>query len=88
MDPFHSLCNSPYQCTPLHLAAYRGFLDTVRILIDKGADTTIKNEDGVSERVHTADYKIIIYIILLLIRVCSQSPDYVFGIHCYTYISR
>ena len=86
MDPFPSLRNSPYQCTPLHLAAYRGLLDTVRLLVDKGADTTIKNEDGVSERVHTADYKIIRYIIVLLIRVCSQSPDQVFGIHCCTTI--
>ena len=35
--------------TPLHLAAWGGHVDTVRYLIDKGADTNIKEILGVSE---------------------------------------
>ena len=41
--------NSPYQLTPLHMAAHAGHVDTVRCLVDKGADTNIKNRRGVSE---------------------------------------
>ena len=36
--------NSPHQYTPLHLAAEGGHVDTVRYLVDKGADLNIKND--------------------------------------------
>ena len=39
---------SPHQETPLHKAAYHGQEDTVRCLVDKGADVNIKNGKGVS----------------------------------------
>ena len=57
--------NSPHQETPLHWAAYEGHVETVRCLVDKGADTNIKNIFEVSEWEFTADCK--------LIRVCFQS---------------
>ena len=41
--------NSPHQETPLHWAAYGGHVETVRCLVDKGADTNIKNIFEVSE---------------------------------------
>lgn len=37
------------QQTPLHVAARNGKADTVRYLVDKGADINIKDDDGVSE---------------------------------------
>ena len=47
----YSTCfiDSSHQMTPLHLAAGRGHVDTVRCLIDKGADTNIKDTFGVSK---------------------------------------
>ena len=38
-----------YQDTPLYMAADRGHVDTLRCLIDKGADTSIGDRNGVSE---------------------------------------
>ena len=38
----------PHQKTPLHIAAGRGHVDNVRCLVDKGADTNIKDKNGVS----------------------------------------
>ena len=35
--------------TPLHLAARGGYVDTVRYLVDKGADTNIADRWGVSK---------------------------------------
>ena len=46
---------SPHQLTPLHQAAVQGHTDTVRCLIDKGADMNIKEKDGVCELDHTTD---------------------------------
>ena len=40
---------SPHQMTSLHFAALGGHVDTVRYLVDKGADTNIKDGHGVSE---------------------------------------
>ena len=37
------------QMTPLHLAACGGHVDTVRCLVEQGADTNIKDIFGVSE---------------------------------------
>ncbi|KAL9647414.1 hypothetical protein ABK040_006777 [Willaertia magna] len=34
--------------TPLHWAAYNGHLDVVKFLLSKGADKTIKNNDGLT----------------------------------------
>ena len=41
--------NSSHQMTPLHLAAHGGNVDTVKYLVDKGADTNIKDRWGVSK---------------------------------------
>ena len=35
--------NFPNQQSPLHLAALGGYVDTVRCLADRGADTNIKD---------------------------------------------
>ena len=37
---------SIYNWTPLIGASYRGHTDTVRVLVDKGADPTVKDNDG------------------------------------------
>ena len=58
--------NSSHQRTPLHWAADRGDVDTVRYLFDKGAEINIKDSVGVSEWEYTADFKL-----ALLISVCS-----------------
>ena len=41
--------NSSYQRTPLHWAADGDHVDTVRCLVDKGADINVKERDGASE---------------------------------------
>ena len=38
-----------HQITPLHLAAGKGHVDTVRCLVDKGADTQLKDGNDVSD---------------------------------------
>ncbi|KAF8610656.1 ankyrin [Ceratobasidium sp. AG-I] len=35
-----------FEYTPLHLAADRGHLDVIRLLLSRGADTTLKDQDG------------------------------------------
>ena len=40
---------SPHQMTPLHWAADGGRVDTVKYLIEKGAEVNSKDDDGVSE---------------------------------------
>ena len=66
------------QETPLHWAAERGHLDTVRCLVDKGAETeSMEVTIGVSEWEYIAECKLV-----LLVRVCSQSPDQQSGRHC------
>ena len=42
------LCLSLYQMTPLHLAAKRAHVKIVKYLVSKGADTDIKDKEGVS----------------------------------------
>ena len=56
--------NSPHQGTPLHWAADRGNVDTVRCLFDKGAEINIKADHnvGVSEWEYTADFKLALLI--------------------------
>ena len=49
LDLWRSIFISLHQRTPLHVAAYRGNVETVAFLVDKGADMSIKNENGVSE---------------------------------------
>ena len=41
---------SVHQGNPLHIAARRGNLDTVRQLIDKGTDFNVGDDDGVSQK--------------------------------------
>ena len=41
--------NSPHQHTPLFAAALNNHVDTVRCLVDKGADINVKDENEVSE---------------------------------------
>ena len=55
-----------HQKTPLHVAAGRGHVENVRCLVEKGADISIHDKNGVSESEYTADCKIV-----LLIRVFS-----------------
>ena len=57
--------------TPLHLAAKAGHVNTVRCLVEQGADINIRGHNcGVSEWEYTADCKLI-----LQIRICSHSPN-------------
>ena len=37
----------PHQFTPLHWAALNGHVEIVQVLINKGTDTNIKDDDGV-----------------------------------------
>ena len=46
--------------TPLHFAAGGGHVDTVRYLVDKGADIEHKDGNDVSEWEYTADYKLVL----------------------------
>ena len=41
--------NSFHQYTPLFVAAAKNHVDTVRYLVDKGADMNVKAENGVRE---------------------------------------
>ena len=40
---------SPHQMSPLHWAADGGHIDTVKCLIEKGAEVNSQDETGVSE---------------------------------------
>ena len=42
-------CFSHHQSTPLHKAAERGRKDIVTYLVERGADVSIKDHDGVSQ---------------------------------------
>ena len=66
---------SPYQRTPLHIAAREGHVDIVRYLVDKDADPNIKDEDGVSECEYTAD--------CLFSGRLRQAPDVLYVIRKY-----
>ena len=46
--------------TPLHFAAGGGHVDTVRYLVDKGADIDHIDEGDVSEWEYTADCKLVL----------------------------
>ena len=57
-----NLFNSRHQYTPLHWAAGKGHVDTVRCLVDKGADINIEDKNGVSEWEYTADCKLVLLL--------------------------
>ena len=40
---------SLHQWTPLHAASFRGNIETVKYIVEKGADVNIKDDQGVSE---------------------------------------
>ena len=44
-----NLVPSPNQVTPLHCATIAGKESTVQLLIEKGADINVKDNDGVRE---------------------------------------
>ena len=46
----HVTLLSPHQMSPLHWAADKGHLNTVRCLVEKGAEVNSKAKDGVSEQ--------------------------------------
>ena len=50
--PCSILFASPHQETPLHLAADEGHVDTVKFLVQKGANIHSKDDVGVSEWVY------------------------------------
>ena len=45
----HVTLLSPHQMSPLHWAADKGHLNTVRCLVEKEAEVNSKAKDGVSE---------------------------------------
>ena len=45
----HSGVMSPPQMSPLHWAAVSGYVNTVKTLIEKGAELNSKDDVGVSE---------------------------------------
>ena len=47
--PCSNLVSSPHQWTPLHWAVGKGHGGAVELLLQAGADVTIKDNDGVSE---------------------------------------
>ena len=49
IDHAHIWFASPHQYTPLHWAAERGHVDTVKFLAENGANIHSKDDDGVSE---------------------------------------
>ena len=51
-----------HQMTPLHMAVYRNNLGTVRSLVDQGADTNIKDGNGVSKTVILSALKLLMML--------------------------
>ena len=49
VDQVQNLVSSPHQGTPLHKAAGEGHGGAVELLLQAGADVTIKDSYGVSE---------------------------------------
>ena len=73
-----SLCffDSPHQVTPLHIAANSGQVETVRWLVEQGADVNIQTNEGVGEYEYTAHFKLV-----LMLRVSFQLLDHEV-VHC------
>ena len=49
-----------YQRTPLHTAAEKGYMYTVKQLVKKGADISIKDNKGVSAWDYTTECMLIV----------------------------
>ena len=62
--PCSHLVASPHQWTPLYCAALEGHVDTVQVLVEKGADINVKNNDGVCEWVCVTDRVLVLVIIV------------------------
>ena len=54
---FNNFFHHPQQYTALNLAVKACDVDTVRYLVDKGADINIKDDNGVSECDYNVNHK-------------------------------
>ena len=66
---------SPCQMTPLHCATREGKVGTVQILIEKGADINIKDNDGVREWVCITDCVLVLLIRGYDVHDCVANPQ-------------
>ena len=66
---------SPRQKTPLHLAVEEGKEGTVQLLIEKGADINIKDNDGVCEWVCITDCVLVLLIREYNVYDCVANPQ-------------
>ena len=62
MFNFFLFIYSPHQFTPLHIAAKAGHVDTVRCLVDKGANINIKDGNKVREQEYSAVSKLVLLV--------------------------
>ena len=58
MDVLIALLLSIHQMTPLHVAAEGGRVDTVKSLLDNGADSTVMDNNGVSNWNYATDSRL------------------------------
>ena len=66
---------APRQMTPLHWAARQGKVGTVQILIEKGTDINIKENDGVRECVCITDCVLVLLIRRYDVHNCVANPQ-------------
>ena len=66
---------SPNQVTPLHRAAGEGKGGTVQLLVEKGADINVKDNDGVREWVCITDCVLVLLIRGYDVHDCVANPQ-------------